>query len=111
MNSWFRHEHVRFLWSNPQVNQLDADETSEMVTDFAERRHYVATTVEVQPMTLEDLTRREIERRRRLNQFAEQRVAQALQQSFSLEAVKQRYGYHAPQEEQITQQPGSAPGQ
>jgi hypothetical protein len=85
---------VRFLFSDPKVTGLAQGESTDILEDVTNRAHYLPVCVEVRKGTVADVTRRELSAQRET--FAATRVAEALQQSFSIDAFRKRYAYQAP---------------
>ena len=85
---------VQFLWWNAEVRELDAGESTDLLEDTATGSRYVAVAEAVAPATIEQITRRDL-KRSRIGEAAS-RYAQALLQSFSIEGLKDRYGYQEP---------------
>ncbi len=79
---------VAFLWGG-RINDLDAGKASDVLEDTAERRWQFAVVTEVEPLGIEDITRREFAVNRRM--FAPSQVSSAMQQSFTLDALSKRY--------------------
>jgi hypothetical protein len=84
------------------VNELDAGESTDIVEDTMERRYQIAVCDSVESLTIADLTRREFSQKRLLFPVVE--MSTALSQSFSWEALKQRYAYNEPEGRQIVGQ-------
>ncbi|MGE3173150.1 MAG: hypothetical protein AB7O97_11045 [Planctomycetota bacterium] len=85
---------IEFLWGG-MVNALDAGEATDILEDGAEKRYQVAACTAVAPLTAADITRRDFAVVR--NNFGAGRTQEAMQQSFELEALKERYRYEEPQ--------------
>lgn len=92
---------VAFLWGG-LVNELDAGESTDIVEDTMERRYQIAVCDSVEALTIADLTRREYSQKRLLFPVVE--MSTALSQSFSWDALKQRYAYNEPEGRQIVGQ-------
>ncbi len=92
---------VAFLWGG-LVNELDAGESTDIVEDTMERRYQIAVCDSVESLTIADLTRREFSQKRLLFPVVE--MSTALSQSFSWDALKQRYAYNEPEGRQIVGQ-------
>lgn len=97
-----RHDRtVAFLWGGI-VNDLEVGESTEIVEDTTERRYQIAVCDTVEPMTIADLSRREFSQKRLLFPVVE--TSTAMSQSFSWDALKQRYAYQEPEGRQIVGQ-------
>ncbi len=92
---------VGFLWAGI-VNDLEAGESTDIVEDTAERRYQIAVCDSVESMTIADLTRREFSQKRLLFPVVE--TSTAMSQSYSWDALKQRYAYQEPEGRQIVGQ-------
>ncbi|MEQ1633298.1 MAG: hypothetical protein ABL997_13055, partial [Planctomycetota bacterium] len=91
---------VVFLWGG-LVNTLEVGESTDIVEDTVERRYQVAVCDKVEALTVEDLTRREYSQKKLLFPLIE--MSTAMNQSFSMDALKQRYTYSEPEGRQIVQ--------
>jgi len=80
-------------------NQSDMEEGDSVgpVADIAERRSHVITCTKVEPMTAEDVTRRDFERRRKF--FVQWQLLKGQQQAFRKEVLEKRYDIKRPQSE------------
>ena len=92
---------VAFLWGG-LVNDLEVGESTDIVEDTVERRYQIAVCDSVESLTVADLTRREYSQKRLLFPVVE--MSTALSQSFSWDALKQRYAYNEPEGRQIVGQ-------
>lgn len=92
---------VAFLWGG-LVNELEVGESTDIVEDTVERRYQIAVCDSVESLTVADLTRREYSQKRLLFPVVE--MSTALSQSFSWDALKQRYAYNEPEGRQIVGQ-------
>lgn len=90
-----RHDRtVAFLWSGI-VDQLEVGECTAITEDTVERRWQIAVCDKVDPLTAADITRREFETNKQ--NFALGQMITAMGQSFTLEALKERYRYKDPE--------------
>lgn len=89
---------VVFLWGG-LVNELEVGEATDIVEDTVERRYQIAVCEQLDPLTVEDLTRREYSQKRLLFPLFE--TMEALTQSFTMEALRLRYDYQEPVGRQI----------
>ncbi len=103
-------EPAKFLWTGGGVAALKQGESTELVEDATNRKWYLALCEKVEPLTMADVERREYMQivEQGLRTFRESRVADAISQSFTLEALKARYSFQARQQE-ATVAPGGAP--
>lgn len=82
---------VRFLFGNAAVKDLAVGAASDVLEDFTNRAHYVAVMEKIEPGTLADITRRDILSAR--ESYVGQARAGAVTQSFSLDALREGWGY------------------
>lgn len=84
---------VVFLWRNQ--SQLKVDEATDVLQDTTARRYLVAICIKVEPLTADDITRREFEALRvGLGMpFARLQVLSSMGQAFSREALEARYQF------------------
>lgn len=103
---------VEFLFQGGRIAGLKQGEATDLLEDSTNRRWYLAVCTRVEPLTADEITRREFEQSKRLGMrtFREQRVEQALRQSFDLAALKTRYHFKSRQTES-TLQPVNPPRQ
>lgn len=83
---------VVFLLRNH--GKLKEGESTGLVQDFANRAYYVAVCTKVEPLTVEDVTRRDYEGLRSIPGYGSFAAVQAMvsyNQAFTLEAVEKRY--------------------
>lgn len=93
---------VYFLFNGP-VKDLKAGESTDLLEDATDRLWLLAVCDKVEPRTEADVTRREFYMARDnvpygMFSFVDQRITQALQQSFMRDALVQRYQYKTPGE-------------
>lgn len=101
-------EKVRFLWGNDEVRGLKADEVTDLLDDVTGRAKYMVVCKSRDKVTADDLTRREIHEARAA--LIRDRLTESMKQSFSLEALEERWGYVSPQprlEEEAKPKPGT----
>lgn len=89
---------VVFLWGGI-VNALEQGESTDIVEDTVERRYQIAVCDKVEPLTLADLSRKEFAQKKL--SFALIEVSKALNQSYSMDALKARYDYREPEGRQL----------
>lgn len=116
----FRYERfprtVLYLWRmpDPPVADLDEGEATDILEDVQERRWQIALCTAEEPLTEADIPRRSFAAAQRT--FGWFRMRQAIAQSFTLDALKQRYKYIDPVAEQRASAqkgeplPGAPPG-
>lgn len=92
---------VVFLWGG-LVNELEVGDATDVVEDTVERRYQAAVCEQLEPLTMADLTRRELSQKKLLFPLLE--TMEAMSQSFSMEALQQRYQYKEPVGRQIDAQ-------
>ncbi|MCC6781284.1 MAG: hypothetical protein IT457_00460 [Planctomycetes bacterium] len=92
-------EAVRFLWNNSSVTALKVGEATELLQDFTGRKRYLAAATAVEKGTLAQVTRRKLLMER--ESVGDRRSIQAIMQSFSLDALTQRYGWKRPSDTEI----------
>lgn len=84
-----------FFFTRPtEVRELEEGESTDVVQDLTNRKHYLAVCDAVTPATLGDLTRRELLQNRDL--VRRTRLQEAILQSYSIEALEQRLKFEAP---------------
>ena len=83
-----------------EASKLKAGESTGVLEDMTARRWHVAACDLVMPCTAEDLTRREFALRKEGfgATFRDDQAMTALQQSYTMEALKQRYKFELPRE-------------
>lgn len=98
---------VVYLWSNH--GELEVGDATDLVNDQTNRRWHVAACIAEAPLVAADLTRREFESLRSSFgfSFADQQAFAALQQAFTMDALKARYRY----ESSVGQQEVPAPAE
>lgn len=84
-------EDVQYLFRELDVTDLEVDEITDILEDTTGRALHVALCTERAPMTVADLTRRELMEAR--EQFVQRRLALAMAQSFSEDALGARYDW------------------
>lgn len=93
---------VKFLFRDatlePPLAEIKVGDVSALLDDTTGRANYLAVCTAVEPGSVDQLTRRQLESRRR--NFVDQRLAETLSQSFTLEALRQRYKYKLPPEQE-----------
>lgn len=87
---------VRYLFFGGRVTDLDDGDVVEMEQDFAERAWIGGIVTGVEPGSLADVTRRQLLSLRQ--QQAAQRRLSGVRQSYSLEALTERFGWRRPTE-------------
>ncbi len=87
---------VRYLFFGGRVTDLDEGDVVEMEQDFAERAWVGGIVTGVEPGSLADVTRRQVLSLRQ--QQASQRRLTGVRQSYSLEALTERFGWRRPTE-------------
>lgn len=104
-------EDVRFLFGDPTASAavlaLKVGEATELFDDQTGRALYLAVAVNREPATLAAVARRELLQAR--EQVTQERLAKALQQSFTVDALKARYNYQTSVEGE-DQAPSAVPG-
>src|SRR5262249_34393718 len=81
---------VVFLWGGA-LPSLELGECTDRPEDTVERRWQMAAVEQVEPLQPSDIRRREFEEQR--HDFAFTQMVEAMRQSFTLEALKDRYSY------------------
>ena len=82
------------FWSTEIADRSEGvqkGETTDLLEDTTNRVYYLAFAREVTPVTLADMSRRELMQSR--DRMAGQRGATALWQSFTTEALQERFGW------------------
>jgi hypothetical protein len=101
---------VVFMFSN--YDELELHETTGIVNDDTNRRWYVGVCTSVEPLTRDDITRREFEGLRKMYYtytFGTLQSLQAYDQAFTFEALEKRYKFErAVGEQQVMSAPDPA---
>jgi hypothetical protein len=87
---------IRYVFWSGDTSNLDKGEATDLLQDFTGRSRHLAVITDVQKGSLESITRRQLLQARAAE--AGLRRITALGQSFTLDAIKQRYGWQAPSE-------------
>ncbi|MEY4672425.1 MAG: hypothetical protein RL148_209 [Planctomycetota bacterium] len=90
-----------------EASKLKAGESTAVLEDMTARRWHVASCDLVMPCTAEDLTRREFFMRKEGfgATFRDDQAMTALQQSYTIDALKQRYAFELPRELPVIEPP------
>lgn len=95
-------ETVKFLFRDaalePPLADIKVGDVTPLLDDATGRANYLAICTAVEPGSVDQLTRRQIESRRK--SFVDQRLAETMVQSFTLEALRQRYKYKLPPDQE-----------
>ncbi|MGA1605674.1 MAG: hypothetical protein ACO4CT_01710 [Planctomycetota bacterium] len=87
---------IRYVFWSGDTSNLDKGEATDLLQDFTGRARHLAVITDVQKGDLASITRRQLLQARAAE--AGMRRVTALGQSFTLDAIKQRYGWQAPSE-------------
>jgi hypothetical protein len=103
-------EDIQFLFGNAEVRELKEGESSELLDDTTGRALHLAVAVRRETGTVAHLTRRELATARK--SFAQRRLAAFVAQSFTLEALEERWHYERlrPEGEEIEPQANTGSG-
>lgn len=103
-------EVTRFAFSMPDAKKLKAGEATDVLDDPSNRMTHLVVCDKVEPRPVESLTRRELvemlEQSKKPGaftmpmRFRDSRIGDVLEQSFTREALKARYGYKRPGDDQ-----------
>lgn len=89
-----------------QVSSLEQGESSGLLDDATNRTLHLAVVTDVQKATVADVTRRELLSAR--ESLIAQRLQGAISQSFTIDTLKQAYGYEAPKDQPVIDAPGGS---
>lgn len=105
-------EPAKFLWQGGKLKDLKQGEATEILDDATNRKLYFIVVDKAEPLEVTDLSRKEYEMHRReletlrgMGSFRETRVAETIAQSYTLQALKERYFYKTSQKD-----PEAVPG-
>lgn len=87
---------IRYVFWSGDTSNLDKGEATDLLQDFTGRSRHLAVITDVQKGDLSSITRRQL-LQARASEAGLRRVT-AVGQSFTLDAIKQRYGWQAPSE-------------
>jgi hypothetical protein len=87
---------VAYLMWSGNTSDLQKGEATDLLVDFTGRARYLAAVTDEQPGTLAEISRRQLLQARRMD--APMRRVVAARQSFTLDALRQRFGWQAPAE-------------
>lgn len=96
-------EKIRFLFSDSTVRDLKEGAVTDVLDDTTGRALYVVTCKSRVKATMGDLTRRDLDQRRM--RFVRDQLTECMEQSFSLEALEERWGYESPTSREEVDEP------
>lgn len=85
---------VQYLFWFGSIEDLDEGEATDLLEDATGRARHLAVVKEVEPATVADLTRKQLLQARRY--AGSMRRVEAVLQSFTLDALRARYGWQEP---------------